>query len=86
MSILNFCFPSTMDTYSLWNIACRMSGQNISDKHPSNDTRDNLLLLIQAVGLRDTKLAATLKEGASIEAIVNNIKELLEAGDDPDST
>lgn len=45
---MEFVFPD-LPKLSLWDLACRLTKQNATDERPSNDTRDKLRELIQAV-------------------------------------
>ncbi|CAE6696473.1 P-loop NTPase family protein [Paraburkholderia domus] len=46
---MTFSFPPNRSTLSLWDIACRLTGQNATDEKPTNETRDKLAELAEAV-------------------------------------
>lgn len=46
---MTFSFPPNRPKLSLWDIACRLTGQNATDEKPANETRDKLAELAEAV-------------------------------------
>jgi hypothetical protein len=70
-----FVFPSSRDKLSVWDIACRHTGQNATEKVPTNETRDVLLGLVRDV--TNGRLWVEFGPGADFDFLTGVVPALL---------